>query len=114
VLFEWLSEAVLGLPAYTTPAWPFGLNGDPEAVAELPGITGLDGPQVLVGAPGWPVVGLTVAAAVVAVATISATRQSTMITSFLIVNSINQYPDNASAITLLRGGYTHCADRAKL
>jgi len=83
VLFEWLSEAVLGLPAYTTPAWPFGLNGDPEAVAEAPGVTGLDGPQVLVGAPGWPVVGLTVAAAVVAVATISATRQNTMITSFL-------------------------------
>jgi hypothetical protein len=98
VLFEWASEAVPGLPAYTTPACPAGLNGDPGAVAELPGITGLDGPQVLVGAPGWPVVGLTVAAAVVAVATISPSRQKTMITSFPIVNSINQYPDSTAAI----------------
>ena len=40
-------------------------------MAELPGVTGLSGPQVLVGAPGWPVVGVTVAKAVVAVAIIT-------------------------------------------
>jgi hypothetical protein len=63
VLFELASDAVLGFPAYTTPAWPLGLNGEPGAAAELPGITGLAGPHVFVGAPGWPVVGVTRASA---------------------------------------------------
>jgi hypothetical protein len=37
------------------PATPFGLNGDPSAEIELPGVNRLDGPpQVLVGAPGCP------------------------------------------------------------
>jgi hypothetical protein len=63
VLFELASDAVSGLPAYTTPAWPPGLKGEPLADAALPGITGLAGPHVLAGAPGWLVVGLTTASA---------------------------------------------------
>jgi hypothetical protein len=61
VLFAWANDAVSGLPAYTAPAWPLALNGEPGAAAEAPGVAGLSGPQVFVGAPGWPVVGLTVA-----------------------------------------------------
>src|SRR5258707_9359065 len=61
VLFALASDAVPGLPAYTTPAWPLGLNGEPGAATEDPGVTGFAGPHVLVGAPGWPVVGLTTA-----------------------------------------------------
>jgi hypothetical protein len=41
-----------------------GLNGDPGELAELPGVTGLSGPQTLFGAPGCPVVGDTIASAV--------------------------------------------------
>src|SRR5260370_1374087 len=58
VLFAWVRDAVPGLPAYTNPAWPLALNGEPGALAEEPGVTGLDGPHVLVGAPRWPVVGV--------------------------------------------------------
>src|SRR5258708_25500705 len=45
------------------PAWPFALKGEPVALAALPGVVGLAVPQVLFGAPGWPVVGVTSAAA---------------------------------------------------
>jgi hypothetical protein len=58
VLFAFANDAVPGLPAYTFPAWPVGLNGEPGAVAEDPGVTGFEGPHVLAGAPGWPVVGV--------------------------------------------------------
>src|SRR5207302_11044271 len=71
VLLEFANDAVSGLPAYTFPAWPAALNGEPVAVAELPGVTGLSGPQVFAGAPGWPVVGLTCAATGRAVATLA-------------------------------------------
>src|SRR5258708_25566183 len=61
VLFALASDAVPGLPAYTTPACPLALNGEPGAAAAAPGVTGLAGPHVFAGAPGWPVTGLTVA-----------------------------------------------------
>ena len=54
-LFACSAEAVPGLPAYTVPACPLGLNGEPLALAELPGVTvALGLPQVVPGAPGWP------------------------------------------------------------
>ena len=44
-----------GLPAYTDPAWPFGLNGDPFALADLPGVeVAFELPHVVPGAPGCP------------------------------------------------------------
>jgi len=61
VLFALANDAVPGLPAHTTPAWPLGLNGEPGAATEDPGVTGFAGPQVLVGAPGWRVVGFSTA-----------------------------------------------------
>jgi hypothetical protein len=43
---------------------PFGLNGEPEAFADPPGVFGFWLPQVLFGAPGCPgPLGLGVAAA---------------------------------------------------
>src|SRR5260370_17692436 len=80
VLFALANDAVPGLPAYTTPAWPLGLNGEPGAVTEDPGVTGFAGPHVLVGAPAWPVVGASTApeASGVAVGKLAApTRTST-------------------------------------
>jgi hypothetical protein len=74
------SEAVPRLPAYTVPAWPFWLNTDPGAEADAPGVTGLAGPQVFVGAPGWPVVGVTSANAVAPVNVIVATQKATAMT----------------------------------
>ena len=54
-LFACCAEAVPGLPAYTVPACPFGLNGEPLALAELPGVdVASELPQVVPGAPGWP------------------------------------------------------------
>jgi hypothetical protein len=48
-------EAVPGLPAYTWPACPFGLNGEPFASAALPGLEpAFELPQVVPGAPGCP------------------------------------------------------------
>ena len=69
MLFAWANEAVSGLPAYTTPACPLALNGEPAAVAEEPGVAGFAGPHVFAGAPGWPVAGLTVAHAEAGAAT---------------------------------------------
>jgi hypothetical protein len=51
-LLAFADEAVPGLPAYTVPAVPFGLNGEPLAVAELPGVDVASAlPQVVPGAP---------------------------------------------------------------
>src|SRR5215469_6325428 len=47
---------------------PLVLNTEPRADAALPGVTGFAGPQVLTGAPLWPVVGLTMADAAVGAA----------------------------------------------
>src|SRR5215469_15519828 len=58
---------------------PFALKGEPLTFAELPGVIGLSGPQVFVGAPFCPVVGLTMAnAAVGAVASRPAASAPTM------------------------------------
>jgi hypothetical protein len=53
-LWEFAREAVPGLPAYTVPAVPDGLNTEPPAEAELPGVddVALELPQVVPGAPG--------------------------------------------------------------
>jgi hypothetical protein len=51
------------LPAYTFPAWPVGLNGEPGALAAPPGVTGFAKLHVFAGAPGLPVVGVSKAAA---------------------------------------------------
>ena len=52
-LFECANDAVPGFPAYTPPAVPFALNGEPCADAEPPGVNdALSFPQVVVGAPG--------------------------------------------------------------
>jgi hypothetical protein len=54
-LLERKADAVPGLPAYTVPACPFGLNGDPLALTAFPGVEpALELPQVVPGAPGWP------------------------------------------------------------
>jgi hypothetical protein len=91
VLLEWASDAVSGLPAYTTPAWPAELKGEPAAVADAPGVTGLLSPHVLAGAPGWPVVGLSMASADVAPTSMNAAKQAvpTMSsrTNFVITSS---------------------------
>ena len=68
MLFALAKDAVPGLPAYTAPAWPLALNGEPGAFAEAPGVTELSGPHVLAGAPGWPVVGFWIAHAETGVA----------------------------------------------
>jgi hypothetical protein len=62
------------------------LNGEPGEFAVLPGVTGLAAPHVLVGAPGWPVVGVCIvppASAVAPVATVSATTQNALAAKFL-------------------------------
>lgn len=64
------------MPAYTFPAWPVALNGEPGALPDAPGVTGFASPHVLVGAPGWPVVGLTVAHAATGVAVIKPTEHT--------------------------------------
>jgi hypothetical protein len=46
VLFALANDAVPGLPAYTTPAWPLGLNGEPGAVTEDPSVTGFGGVRI--------------------------------------------------------------------
>jgi len=70
-LWECNAEAVPGLPAYTVPAWPLGLNGEPPALTELPGVEVAPGlPQVVPGAPGCPgPLGLGSANAVAGIAT---------------------------------------------
>ena len=35
MLFAWVNDTVPGLPAYTSPAWPLGLNGEPGDDAEV-------------------------------------------------------------------------------
>jgi hypothetical protein len=62
------------------PDWPLGLNTEPGAETEAPGVTGLSGPQVFVGAPGCPVVGVTSAKAAAPVYAIVATQKATTIT----------------------------------
>jgi hypothetical protein len=55
VLFAFAAEAVPGLPAYTVPAVPVALNGEPAAVAAPPGVEfafPAGPPQVVFGAPG--------------------------------------------------------------
>jgi hypothetical protein len=86
VLFECAREAVDGLPAYTRPAWPAVLNGEPGEVADAPGVIGFAEPHVLVGAPGWPVVGdcnVSPASAVAPVATVKAMTQNAAAVKFL-------------------------------
>jgi hypothetical protein len=66
------SEGVPGLPAYTVPAWPPGLNTEPGALAELPGVelVAAELKHVVPGAPGWPgPLGLVSANAVAGIAT---------------------------------------------
>jgi hypothetical protein len=84
VLFEWARDAVPGLPAYTSPAWPLALNGEPGALADEPGVTGFDGPQVLAGAPRWPVDGFCVAKAATGVAMIRPAEHAAASTYFRI------------------------------
>lgn len=51
------NDGVPGFPAYTVPEVPFGLNTEPGAETEPPGVAVLPRmrlPQVLGGAPGWP------------------------------------------------------------
>lgn len=57
VELEFASDAVPGFPAYTVPACPLGLNGDPDAATALPGVCVPGAPHVFVGAPRCPVVG---------------------------------------------------------
>jgi hypothetical protein len=69
------------------------LNGEPGADAAAPGVTGfpLAAPQVFVGAPGWPVVGVTSAMAVAPVNVNVATQKATTatpLTSLLIATSL--------------------------
>src|ERR1700674_2013969 len=52
------------------------LNGEPGEFAELPGVTRLSGPHVLVGAPGWPVVGFCIALAEIPVVRINVRAQN--------------------------------------
>jgi hypothetical protein len=87
VLFALANEAVPGLPAYTTPACPLPLNGEPGAAADEPGVTGLAGPHVFAGAPGWPVVGLTVAHAEAGAAASKPAEQASTRTYFRICSS---------------------------
>ena len=56
---EFATDAVPLFPAYTLPACPVLLNGDPPALTALPGVEVPGEPQVFVGAPLWPVVGFT-------------------------------------------------------
>src|SRR5216684_3226354 len=84
VLFAWVRDAVPGLPAYTNPAWPLALTGEPGALAEEPGVPGLDGPHVLVGAPRWPVVGFWMAHAEAGVAISKPTEHAAASTYFRI------------------------------
>ena len=100
VLFALANEAVPGLPAYTAPACPLPLNGEPGAVAEEPGVAGLSGPHVLVGAPGWPVVGLTVAHADAGAATSKPAEQASTRTYFRICSS----RAGLSGLSLAAGG----------
>src|SRR5262249_58588809 len=69
------------------PACPLPLNGEPLAVADEPGVTGLSGPHVLVGAPGWPVAGLTVAHADAGAATSKPAEHASTRTYFRICSS---------------------------
>lgn len=80
-------DAVPGLPAYTVPACPFGLNGEPFALAALPGVFGACGVPQLFPAldPCCPVVGFTVgastsASAVNPVATVMTTTHAQLVT----------------------------------
>jgi len=63
------------------------LNGEPGEVAEAPGVIGFAEPHVLVGAPGWPVVGVwsvpPEASAVAPVATVNAMTQNEVAAKFL-------------------------------
>jgi hypothetical protein len=51
-LLECASDAVPGLPAYTFPAWPVGLNGEQGALAAPPGVIGFAEPHLFAGASG--------------------------------------------------------------
>ena len=57
---EFATDAVPGFPAYTLPACPALLNGDPGAEAALPGVGPLPVPPHEWPAfePFWPVVGV--------------------------------------------------------
>ena len=55
VLLPLANDAVPGLPAYTVPEVPVGLNTEPAAELELPGVeVAPELPHVVPGAPGWP------------------------------------------------------------
>jgi hypothetical protein len=43
---------VPGLPAYTFPAWPVGLNREQGALAAPPGVIAFAEPHLFAGAPG--------------------------------------------------------------
>src|SRR5712692_11915743 len=83
------SDAVPGLPAYTLPACPARLNGEPVAEAAAPGVTLLLGPHVFVGAPGWPVARAGVPPNKVKLAT-QATPSAKSRTSLFIASSIKE------------------------
>jgi hypothetical protein len=52
-LFAFANDAVAGFPAYTFPAVPLELNGEPCADAEPPGVNDAFAfPHVVAGAPG--------------------------------------------------------------
>ena len=74
------------MPAYTLPAWPLVLNGEPGELADAPGVIGFAKLHVLVGAPGWPVVGVCMvspARAVAPVARVRAMTQNAVAVTFL-------------------------------
>src|SRR5215467_267970 len=98
VLFAWAKDAVPGLPAYTNPAWPLGLNGEPGALAEEPGVTGLAGPHVLAGAPRWPVAGFWMAHAEAGAAISKPTAHAAASTYFRI-----SFPPGSAGITPVSG-----------
>src|SRR5712692_5784500 len=83
------SDAVPGLPAYTLPACPARLNGEPVAEAAAPGVTLLLGPHVFVGAPGWPVARAGVPPNKVKLAT-QATPSAKSRTSLFMASSIKE------------------------
>src|SRR5216684_6056922 len=83
----------------------FGLNGEPGELTELPGVTGLARPQVLVGAPGWPVVGVcnvSPARAVAPVARVRAMTQNALAVTFLmsLPMSTSRLGELAAAFTI--------------
>ena len=82
-LCECVADAVPGLPAYTFPACPVGLNGAPFDEAEPPGAV-VNRWHVVFGAPGWPgPFGLVLADAATGIAMTMPAATSTAPTRFI-------------------------------